>query len=103
MTRGAAAGGSDKLTRPMYEGRGGPMGTRTVGACTGRRPRLHCPERRMGLTIPYTLHAPPKLVADARAVVEQLRQRALDLPFRSVGDLLDLSGRGCDFQRRDRD
>ena len=56
----------------------------------------------MGLTIHYSLYAPPLPVADARAVVEQLRQHARDLPFRSVGDLLELSGAACDDGRRDR-
>lgn len=57
----------------------------------------------MGLTIHYTLRSQPRPVADARRLVEQLRQRALDLPFQYVGDLLDLSGDACDFEQREQD
>jgi hypothetical protein len=57
----------------------------------------------MGLTIQYQLRSQASHVEDARRLVGQLRQKAMDLPFRSVGDLLDLSGDACDYERRDRD
>ena len=53
----------------------------------------------MGLTLHYTLRALPCPVAEARRLVEQLRQKALDLPFQHVGDLLDLSGEACDYEK----
>jgi hypothetical protein len=56
----------------------------------------------MGLTIHYSFHAKGD-VQEARHLVEKLRQRAQDLPFKEVGDILDLSGAAGDFQRRDRD
>ena len=50
----------------------------------------------MGLTIHYRLKA--RGTADnARSLLAQLRQRALDLPFMEVGDILDLSGPAADF------
>lgn len=57
----------------------------------------------MGLTIHYQFRSPAGHVEDARRLVGQLRQRAMDLPFKYVGDLLDLSGDACDYEQRDRD
>jgi hypothetical protein len=56
----------------------------------------------MGLTIHYDLHADPCPPAQARQLVERLRQRALDLPFGKVGDIVEFEGQDCDFQQRDR-
>lgn len=56
----------------------------------------------MGLTIHYELRSPTGSAGDARRLVEQLRQRALDLPFKKVGDLLDLSGAECDYEQREK-
>ena len=56
----------------------------------------------MGLTIHYHLqseHGPQS----ARALVSLLRQRALDLPFQFVGEIIDLEGKVCDFNQCDRD
>ena len=54
----------------------------------------------MGLTIHYGL----KHSGDNAAVlVAKLRQRALDLPFREVGEIVDLSGAACDFEQCGRD
>ena len=54
----------------------------------------------MGLTIHYGLKHSGN---DAAALVAKLRQRALDLPFTEVGEIVDLSGAACDFDQRDRD
>jgi hypothetical protein len=45
----------------------------------------------MGLTIHWDWRG-PKSRDEVRAVVEQLRQRALDLPFESVGDIAHFEG-----------
>jgi hypothetical protein len=50
----------------------------------------------MGLTIHYSLHLPGRDEAEARRIVEQLRHRALSLPFAEVGELVDLAGTACD-------
>jgi hypothetical protein len=39
----------------------------------------------------------------ARHLVEQLRQRALDLPFQKVGAILEFSGDECDYNLRRQD
>jgi hypothetical protein len=57
----------------------------------------------MGLTIHYTLRSTSRSVMEIRQLVEQLRQRALDLPFQSVDELIDLAGDACDFEQRDHD
>ena len=54
----------------------------------------------MGLTIHYGLKHSGN---DAAALVAKLRQRALDLPFMEVGEIVDLGGAACDFDQRDRD
>jgi hypothetical protein len=54
----------------------------------------------MGLTIHYDLKGSAN---DAATLVAKLRQRALDLPFTEVGEIVDLSGAECDFDQRDRD
>lgn len=43
----------------------------------------------MGLTIHYRLQSVTSVIGMARELVSQLRQRALDLPFKEVGDLLE--------------
>jgi hypothetical protein len=57
----------------------------------------------MGLTIHYKLHADTRSAKEARHLVEQLRQRALDLPLKEVGEVVELTGDACDFHQRDRD
>jgi len=52
----------------------------------------------MGLTIHWNLQAEVRTETEARALVERLRQRALDLPFASVSDTVDLSGRHADYK-----
>jgi len=56
----------------------------------------------MGLTIHYKLKAKGS-DAQARKLIEQLHQTAHDLPFKEVGDIVDLSGDECDFDKRDKD
>jgi hypothetical protein len=51
----------------------------------------------MGLTIHYSLQSNTSSIRTARQLVNQLRQKALDLPFKAVGPLVDLSGQACDF------
>lgn len=57
----------------------------------------------MGLTIHYQLHSPSKSLAEGRQLVEQLRQKALDLPFQEVHDIIDVAGDGADFEKVERD
>src|SRR5262245_12873636 len=57
----------------------------------------------MGLTIHYQLEAQTRSARQARQLVERLRQRALDLPFQEVGDLIDVSGEAADFRKRGQD
>jgi len=57
----------------------------------------------MGLTIHYSLRSATRSNDVARRIVEQLRQRALDLPLQHVGEILDLQGDQCDFERREQD
>jgi hypothetical protein len=44
----------------------------------------------MRLTIHYSLQSPTRSPDKARQLVEQLRQKALDLPFKEVGEVIDL-------------
>jgi hypothetical protein len=55
----------------------------------------------MGLTIHYELHAEPCPSTRARQLIEGLHQRAFDLPFGKVGDIVEYEGEGCDFRRRE--
>ncbi len=57
----------------------------------------------MGLTIHYSLHARIRTPKRARHLMEQLRSKALDLPFKEVGEIVELAGPQCDFTGRDRD
>ena len=47
----------------------------------------------MGLTISYTLASEAQRPEDARALVESLRNRARDLPFAEVGEVIELRGK----------
>jgi hypothetical protein len=55
----------------------------------------------MGLTIHYSLHTDPCPSLQARQLVERLHQRALDLPFVEVGDIVEFTGDECDFHLRE--
>jgi hypothetical protein len=61
-------------------------------------PGLHA-SNDMGLTIHYQLAATGD-EANARKLVQQLRQAALDLPFQHVGEIVELQGDQCDWKRR---
>ena len=51
----------------------------------------------MGLTIHYALHADTDSPTKARQLVEQLRQKALDLPFTEVGPVIETGGNSTDL------
>ncbi|MGA2441926.1 MAG: hypothetical protein ABSH08_13290 [Tepidisphaeraceae bacterium] len=46
----------------------------------------------MGLTISYTLASEAERPEDARALIEKLRNRARDLPFAEVGEIIEITG-----------
>lgn len=54
----------------------------------------------MGLTIHYSLQSDTRSIRQVRSIVEQLRQRAMDLPFANVGEIIELKGDDCDFNNR---
>jgi hypothetical protein len=56
----------------------------------------------MGLTIHYKLKAKGTETL-ARKLVESLHQAAQDLPFKEVGDIVDLKGDECDFNQHEKD
>ena len=57
----------------------------------------------MGLTIHYGLRSRTRSPKKARELVARLRGRALDLPFKQVGDLIELQGEECDSDSCDRE
>jgi hypothetical protein len=57
----------------------------------------------MGLTIHYELAAANPSAARAHALVAQLRQQALALPFAHVGDIVEFRGDACRPVRGDRE
>ena len=56
----------------------------------------------MGLTIHYSFKAQGD-EARARTLMQALHQAAQDLPFKELGELVELSGDQCDYNRRGRD
>src|ERR1700689_3569364 len=56
----------------------------------------------MGLTIHYSLTTKGD-EAHARTLITSLHQAAHDLPFKTLGDIVDLSGAACSFDRRGRE
>jgi len=56
----------------------------------------------MGLTIHYSLKA-QGIDAQARKLVEALHQTAQDLPLKQLGQVVELSGEQCDYNRRSKD
>src|SRR5258707_12848749 len=56
----------------------------------------------MGLTIHYSLKTRGSN-ARARKLVNALHQAAQDLPFKELGEIVELSGEQCDFNKRDRE
>ena len=57
----------------------------------------------MGLSIHYKLQAKTNSPKQARQLLEQLRQKALDLPFKEVGEIVELDGDAADFNDLDRE
>lgn len=57
----------------------------------------------MGLTIHYKLRAKTRSATNARQLLEQLRQKALDLPFKEVGEIVDLDDDQADSDKLDQD
>jgi hypothetical protein len=53
----------------------------------------------MGLTIHFQLKTKARSPTKVRGLVSHLRQRALDLPFQKVSDLVERSGADTDFDR----
>lgn len=57
----------------------------------------------MGLTIHWSLQSNTRSAKKARELIANLRQKALDLPFAKVGDLIELDGEGAHYQHRGQD
>jgi hypothetical protein len=57
----------------------------------------------MGMTIHYKLESAINTPEEALRVIEQLRQKALDLPFEEVGEIVEFIGESADFFNLDRD
>lgn len=57
----------------------------------------------MGLTIHYSLQSASRSRAEARQLVERLRQKALDLPFKEVGEVEEINGDPADFNKLGQD
>src|SRR5512136_861919 len=56
----------------------------------------------MGLTIHYSLKAQGSDV-QARKLINALHQTAQDLPFKELGQVVELSGDQCNFNKRDKE
>ncbi len=50
----------------------------------------------MGLTIHWSFQG-PKTKTDAQAIIEKMRQRAMDLPFEAVGEIVHFKGKDAQF------
>jgi hypothetical protein len=57
----------------------------------------------MGLTVHYYLGLQTRSHHVARRSIEQLRQRALDLPLKEVGEVVEFSGTACEPNNHDKD
>lgn len=58
----------------------------------------------MGLTIHYQLSLPGNASREeVRHKLDVLRRTCLDLPFKELGEIVELKGNECDFTKRDRD
>jgi hypothetical protein len=57
----------------------------------------------LGLTIHYTVRSSTRSPKIARSLIEQLRQRALDLPVQGVGPLVEFSGADCVYNQQSKD
>jgi hypothetical protein len=61
------------------------------------------PTPRMGMTIHFKLESTINTPEEARRVIEQLRQKALELPFEEVGEIVEFIGESADYENLDRD
>ena len=52
----------------------------------------------MGTTIHYEFKSDAKGLKEARAQVEALRQKCMDLPFAEVGEIKVFKGKECDYE-----
>lgn len=57
----------------------------------------------MGLTIFYSLRSTMRSATSARRVVGELRNRARQLPFQSIGPLLEFTKAACDYEKGESD
>ena len=57
----------------------------------------------MGLTIHYSLQSKTRSISKVRKLIADLRQRALDLPFAEVSDVVELSGEECNYDSYSQD
>lgn len=55
----------------------------------------------MGVAVHYRLQSAAPDTEQARDLVSQLRSQALDLPFENAGEMVELVGGHCDFERLD--
>ena len=56
----------------------------------------------MGLTIHWSFKG-PKTKTEAKAIIEKMRQRAMDLPFKSVSEIVRFKGEEAQFERDPQD
>ena len=85
-------------TRAAFRGKGD--NARSMRGIT----RTNHNERKttMGLTIHYSFKARGS-DAQARKLINALHQTAQDLPFKELGQVVELSGEQCDLNNRDRE
>lgn len=57
----------------------------------------------MGLTIHYSLQSTGSSAEQARELLVRLREKALDLPFQHVSEIIDVSGDAADIEKVDRE
>ena len=62
------------------------------------QPAHHEGERPNGFDNTLHVTSDTRSPNEARQLIEQLRRRALDLPFAEVGNIVELKGRNCDHQ-----
>jgi hypothetical protein len=80
--------------------RGKEMTARCIRGITRTNNRKE--ETTMGLTIHYSLQA-QGTEARARELIHALHQTAEDLPFKELGQVVELSREHCDFEKRAKD
>lgn len=54
----------------------------------------------MGITIHYAFRSMTRSITEARHLIDQLHERAKELPFQHVGEIAEFVGDDCDFERR---